>query len=66
MAVLKVLEIMADSNESWDDATRIGIKKANETVKNIRSAWVQDQSVTIKNGQVDEYRVKLRISFEVK
>jgi hypothetical protein len=66
MAVLKVLEIMADSNESWDDATRIGIKKANETVKNIRSAWVQDQSVTIKNGQIDEYRVKLRISFEVK
>ena len=66
MAVLKVIEIMANSDKSWDDATRKGIKKASETVKNIKSAWVQDQSVTVTDGEIDNYRVKLRISFEVK
>lgn len=65
MSVLKVIEIMANSNESWDDATRNGIKKASETVKNIKSAWVKDQSVTVENGNVTNYRVKLKVSFAV-
>ncbi len=65
MAVLKVIEIMSSSDKSWEDATRKGVKKASETLKNIRSAWVQDQSVTVKNGGIEEYRVNLKISFEV-
>ncbi|MDN5204844.1 dodecin family protein [Fulvivirgaceae bacterium BMA10] len=65
MAVLKVLEIMSNSDKSWEDATSKGIKKASESVKNIRSAFVQSQSVTVKDGQVDEYRVTLKVSFEV-
>lgn len=65
MSVLKVLEIMSNSSESWDDATRKGIQKATETVKNIKSAWVKDQSVTVKDGRIDNYRVNLKISFEV-
>ena len=40
MAVLKVIEIMADSKKSWEDATKKGIKRASKSVKNIRSAWV--------------------------
>ena len=66
MSVLKVVEIMANSNKSWDDAAAKGIKKAAETVKNIRSAFVQSQSVTVDNGKIAEYRVNLKISFEVK
>jgi len=65
MSVLKVLEIMSNSDKSWEDATRKGIKKASESVKNIKSAFVQSQSVTVKDGAVEEFRVTLKISFEV-
>ena len=65
MAVMKVIEIMADSPKSWEDATARGIKKASKSVKNIRSACVQDQSVTVRDGKVTGYRVSLKVSFEV-
>lgn len=65
MAVMKVLELMSNSEKSWEDATNKGIKKASESVKNIRSAFVQSQSVTVKNGEVDEYRVNLKVTFEI-
>lgn len=65
MAVLKVLEIMASSSESWEAATANGVKHAAKTVKNIRSAYVQEQSVVVNGDSVSEYRVNLKISFEV-
>lgn len=65
MSVVKVIEIMANSKKSWEDATEKGIAKASTSIKGIRSAWVQDQSVTIKDGKVKEYRVTLKITFEV-
>lgn len=65
MAVLKVIEIMSSSKKSWEDATETGIAKASKTLKNIRSAWVQDQSVVVDKGIVKEYRVSLKLSFEV-
>lgn len=65
MSVLKVIEILSSSDESWEDATRKGIKKASKTVKNIKSAWVQSHSVTVNDDEVNEYRVNLKVSFEV-
>lgn len=66
MSVMKVLEIMAESEKSWEDATAKAVAKASETVKNIRSAYVQDQSVTVKDNKLHMYRVDLKITFEVK
>lgn len=66
MSVMKVIEILSNSNESWEDATAIGIQKASKSVKNIKSAFVQSQSVTVKDGKVDEYRVNIKLTFEVK
>lgn len=66
MSVMKVLEIMAESEKSWEDATAKAITKASETVKNIRSAYVQDQSVTVIDNKPHLYRVGLKITFEVK
>ena len=66
MAVLKVIEIMANSEVSWEDATRNAVKKAGESVKNIRSAHVQSQSVVVNDSEVSEFRVNLKVSFEVK
>ena len=48
MAVLKVLELIGSSDKSWEDATEKAIAKASETVKNIKSAWVQDQKFRLK------------------
>ena len=65
MAVLKVLELLASSEKSWEDATNRAVKKASKSVKNIRSAYVQSQSVTVENGKVKEYRVNVKVSFEI-
>lgn len=65
MAVLKVLEIMSSSKLSWEDATKKGVAQAAKSLNHIRSAWVKDQSVAIKNGDVTHYRVTLKITFEV-
>lgn len=65
MSVIKVIEIMAESGDSWEKAAKEGVKKVADTVKNVRSAYIQDQSLTIKNGEIDKYRVNLKITFEV-
>jgi len=66
MSVMKVIEVLSNSSESWEDATAKGIEKASKSVNNIKSAFVQSQSVTVKDGKVDEYRVNVKITFEVK
>ncbi len=65
MAVIKVVELMSNSKKSWEDATAKAISKASKSINNIRSAYVQSQSVTVKDGKVAEYRVNLKVSFEV-
>lgn len=67
MAVMKVLELMSDSKKSWEDATEKAVAKANKSVKNIKSVWVQDFSATVGgNGRISSYRVTCKITFEVK
>ncbi|MCH2033899.1 MAG: dodecin family protein [Tenacibaculum sp.] len=66
MAVMKVIEVLANSDKSWEDATKKAIKQASKSVKNIKSAFVQSQSVVVNNDEVAEFRVNLKITFEVK
>ncbi len=66
MSVLKVIEILANSSKSWEDATENAVAEASKSVKNIRSVWVQEQSATVKDGKVDDYRVNVKITFEVR
>ena len=63
MSVAKVTEIIASSKDSFDDAVNKGVKRASKTLKNVSSAWVQDQQVVIKDGKVKEYRVNLKVTF---
>jgi dodecin len=65
MSILKVIEILSSSETSWEDATKKAIEKASRSVKHIRSAYVQDQSVAVKDGKVTEFRVNLKITFEL-
>ena len=66
MAIAKVTEIIASSKKSFDDATAKGVKRANKTLKNVRSAWVKDQSVEVQDGAICEYRVVLKVTFILK
>ena len=66
MAVLKVIEIMASSGKSWEDATAAAVDTAAKTVKGIRSVYVQDMSAVVENGKVSEYRVNVKLTFQVK
>ena len=65
MSVLKVIEILASSEKSWEDAVRNAVKTAGKTLKGIRSVYVQDQSVVVKEGDIIEFRVNCKITFEV-
>lgn len=66
MAVLKAIEILADSDTSWEDAARAAVKQASKSVKNIRSVWIKDQSCSVgSNGKIKSFRVTTKITFEV-
>jgi flavin-binding protein dodecin len=66
MAVARVTEIIADSNKSFEDAVRTGVKRATKTLENVTAAWVQDQSVKIDKGKITRYRVNLKVTFVLK
>jgi dodecin len=63
MSVAKVIEISAQSPESFEDAIRQGIDKAKETVRRISGAWVKEQSVALEDGEITGYRVDLKVTF---
>mgnify|MGYP000053021895 CR=1 FL=1 len=66
MAVLKVIEILSNSDKSWEDATRKAVKEASKTINNIKSVYVKEQSAIVSGDDVTEFRVNLKITFEVK
>ena len=66
MSIAKVTEILASSPTSFDDAIKVGIARAQRTVRNLKSAWIQSQQVKLdEQGQIKEYRVQLKITFAV-
>ena len=65
-SVAKVIELTAESPESFEDAIRRGIAKASETVDDIHGAWVKSQQVTVRDGQITAFRVDLKVTFVVR
>ena len=65
MAVLKVIEVLSSSEKSWEDATQKAVEQAARSLKHIRSVYVEEQSAMVKEGKVTEYRVNLKLSFEI-
>ena len=63
MSVAKVIEISANSSESFEDAIRQGIERAERSVRNVRGAWIAQQKVDIENGRIVDYRVDLKVTF---
>jgi dodecin len=65
MAIMKVIEVMASSTKSWEDATKNAVERTAKSVRDIKSAYVQSQSVVVNDNKVTEFRVNVKITFEV-
>jgi dodecin len=65
MAILKVIEVLSSSPNSWEEATQNAVTQAAKSLKNIRSVYVQEHSAAVKDGKVSEYRVNLKLTFEI-
>ena len=64
MSVARVTEIKASSTKSFDDAIKAGVARANKTLNNVKSAWIENQEVMVDvNGQITEYRVQMKVTF---
>ncbi|HXY32247.1 MAG TPA: dodecin family protein [Gemmatimonadaceae bacterium] len=63
MHVAKVTEIHSTSAKSFDDAIRVGIARADKTLRNITGAWIKSQKVVIEKGKITEYRVLMKVTF---
>ena len=61
--VARVTEISARSDTSFEDAVKVGLDRANTTLRNVRSAWVKEQSIDVENGAIVAYRVNLLVTF---
>ena len=63
MSIAKVTEVTASSTVSFEDALKQGISRANKTLNNVEGAWIQEQKVVVRNGEVAEYRVNMKVTF---
>jgi flavin-binding protein dodecin len=61
--VAKVSEISSRSTKSFEDALQMGVRRASKTLRNVNSAWVKDQRVEVKNGEIVGYQVNMMITF---
>ncbi|PHS71586.1 MAG: hypothetical protein COB23_01030 [Methylophaga sp.] len=66
MSVARVTEVIASSPKSFDDALQEGIKRATQTLENVTSVWIKDQSVDIKDNKIVGYKVALKVTFVLK
>jgi flavin-binding protein dodecin len=62
-SVARVTEISAESEVGFDDAIKVGISRASETLRGVKSAWIKEQSVKVDGGTVVSYRVDMLVTF---
>jgi dodecin len=63
MPVARVTEISSRSSESFEDAVKRGIDRANKTLRNVEGAWIKEFQVKIDDGQIKEYQVNMHVTF---
>jgi flavin-binding protein dodecin len=66
MAIHKVIEVISQSDKSWEDAAERAVADAGRTVENIKSIWIKDFEGVVKDNRIVDYRVHAKITFEVK
>lgn len=65
MSVAKTIEISADSPNSFEDAIREGVRKADSSLEHVERAWVKDQIVLLNEGRIEGYRVHMHVTFRL-
>ncbi|MFW6324760.1 MAG: dodecin family protein [Desulfovibrionales bacterium] len=65
MSVVKVIELLAQSEKGWEDAVDVAVQEASKTVKNIKSVYVKEFQAKVQDNRVRVYRANVKISFEV-
>lgn len=63
MSMLKVVEVLSESEKSWEDAAQQAVTQAGETVRHIRSIYIKNFEATVENGKINKYRINAKISF---
>lgn len=63
MTMLKVLEVLAQSNKSWEDAAQNAVTEAAKSVRGIKSIYIKEMEATVEDGKLSQYRVNAKISF---
>jgi dodecin len=63
MAVARVTEISSDSPNSFEEAIKQGIERANKTLRNVRGAWIKEQQVVVEQGAITVFRVNMMVTF---
>jgi dodecin len=65
MAIVKVIEVLSESDTSWEDAAQEALDEAKRTVRHIRSIYVKELQAIVKDGEIDKFRINAKISFVV-
>lgn len=63
MSMLKVIEVLAESDKSFEDAAKNAVAQAAKSVRNIRSIYMKDMHATVENDRIAQYRITAKISF---
>lgn len=65
MSIVKVIEVLAESESGWEDAAKTAVEQASKTVKNIKSVYVKEMQAIVENNKIARYRLNAKISFVV-
>ena len=65
MSVVKVIELLAESTEGWEAATKDAVKEAAKTISNIKAVYVENMQAVVEGSEIVTYRVNVKISFVV-
>ena len=63
MSVVKIIEILAESEKSWEDAAQVAVKQASKTIKNIKSVYIENMEAKVDGSKIVKYRINAKISF---
>ncbi len=63
--VVKVIEVLSQSDKSWEDAAQGAVTEASKSIKNIKSIYIQDKSAKVVNNKITKYRITAKISFVI-
>ncbi len=63
MTMIKVIEVLAESDKSWEDAAQNAVNTAAKTIKDIKSIYIKEHEAVVENGKITKYRINAKISF---